>query len=77
MWIRTVNGLDFFEVGYTSQGIPYIIPKKKQLITQSGGGIGRRYGELEEMGTPRSQTHTVKRTVASHTGSNPVLTTKI
>ena len=39
MWIRTVNGLDFFEVAYTSQGIPYIIPKKKQLIKQSGGGM--------------------------------------
>ncbi len=29
MWIRTINGCEFFEVVYTSQGIPYIIPKKK------------------------------------------------
>ncbi len=30
MWIRTVNGCwEFFEVAYTSQGIPYILPKNK------------------------------------------------
>jgi len=24
MWIRTINGWRFFEVKYTSQGIPYL-----------------------------------------------------
>jgi hypothetical protein len=29
MWVRNVSGWVFFEVTYTIQGIPMIIPKKK------------------------------------------------
>ncbi len=32
MWIKTVNGLRFFEVEYTEQGIPY---PTKEIIGKS------------------------------------------
>lgn len=30
MWIRTAQGIMFFEVKYTSQGLPYIGKKLKE-----------------------------------------------
>ena len=29
MWVRTISGWVFFDVRYTIQGIPIIIPRKK------------------------------------------------
>ena len=29
MWVRTISGWVFFDVTYTIQGIPMIIPNKK------------------------------------------------
>ena len=29
MWVRTISGWIFFDVTYTIQGIPMIIPNKK------------------------------------------------
>jgi|LakMenE01Jun11ns_1017448.scaffolds.fasta_scaffold6662003_1 hypothetical protein len=43
MWIRTINGVEFIEVEFTSQGFPIIKTK------QSGGGMATS--------TPRSRSN--------------------
>lgn len=47
MWIRTVSGWIFFNVTYTSQGIPIIIPNNYEDPKKSIGYYGKELKRLK------------------------------